>query len=300
MKRILLCSPVRGGVKPVYVRSLISILFADWKGSYSFDWAATSGTSVAMARDELADVAIRRKFDELLFWDIDLGPDNPAVLLAILARLLSHDVPIVGAQYVGHNLRSGFHGAVSEDGAQPRKDGLLPMAQIPIGFCKISVEALLKIRAHHPQHRYMLKQTCDIEAKPEMFEFFPNGVVGPCTGQGKIERLKILLKDYVATAHDSGELLNAVSAVVNDSAYETNIMLGEDFYFCRLAREAGIPIFIDNNVIIPHESAVRLPVPNSTLTNMLMEEWRWGENVMASEVEHLIAGLRSKLGRDHI
>ena len=58
MKKILICSPVRGGVGPAYVRNLIAILNANWGGKYLFNWAATSGTSVAWARDELADTAL--------------------------------------------------------------------------------------------------------------------------------------------------------------------------------------------------------------------------------------------------
>lgn len=252
-----------------------------------------------MARDELCQVAITGGYEEIIFWDVDMHSDDPRMQLALWQRLLSHDVDIVGGQYVGHNFTSKFHGAVVE-GADIGPTGLLEMAQIPLGFSKIKVSALLKIKAALPHHRYMLKQTDDKLGKPDMFEFFPNGRVGPCTGEGKVDRIKEVLLDYGKHAANFGEYLDQIHAIVQDDKYESTIMLGEDFYFCKLARDAGVKLYVDNNMIVPHLSHVRLPVPNSTVLESLGEQWRWGDKVMESEVVHLIEGLKTKLARDHL
>ena len=306
MKKILIASPIRGGVSPTYVRSLMNLLFSKLNkigggpnAPYEFQWASTSGTTVAMARDELCQVAITGGYEEIVFWDVDMHSDNPSMQLAIWQRLLGHDVDIVGGQYVGHNFTSKFHGAVVEN-SQLRSDGLLEMAQIPLGFSKIKVSGLLKIREAMPHHRYMLKQTDDKLGKPDMFEFFPNGRIGPCTGEGKVRRIKEVLGDYKTAPANFSELLDKIAFIIEDARYESTIMLGEDFYFCKLARESGLKLYVDNNMIVPHESNIRLPVVNSLLLEALHEEWRWGDKVMASEVEHLIEGLRSKLSRDHV
>lgn len=300
MKKILLASPIRGGVSSHYVSCLMAAILANWQGRYSIKWAATSGTSVALARDELADVFKRQNFDRLVFWDVDLVPEVPTVFLSMLERLLSHDVDIVAAQYVGHKFPGAFHGAVADDGAVPRADGLLPMAQIPLGFSAITKEAFAKIEAAHPYLRYQFRQTEDKATRPNMFEFFPTGIDGPCSGQGKVNRIRDVLKNYGKHAANFSEYLEQIHVIVNDDRYESNILLGEDYFFCKLARDAGIPLYIDNNVIVPHLSHIRLPVANSALLASLGEEWRYRDNVMISEVEHLIEGVRGKMTGDHV
>lgn len=308
MKRILIASPVRGGVSPTYVKTLLALLFSKTNrimggpnAPYDFDWAATSGTSVAMARDELANVAITRKFDGLCFWDIDLGAFNSEVTLAMFHRLFSHDVDIVAGQYVGHNFLSQFHGATVEK-AELRPDGLMEMAQIPLGFSYISTKALLKIKEAHPHHTYVLKETCMNRAKAGMFEFFPNGVVGPCSAEGKLARLNKI--DYrmklggLAYTEDATRIINEVCEILNDTNYDTNIMLGEDFYFCKLARDAGLKLYIDNNLIIPHDTGIRLPVNNQDILTALGEEWRLENNAKPEDVKDLIEMLRPYLSKD--
>lgn len=309
MKKVLIASPVRGGCSPIYIKTLMAILFskinrtaAQPDAPYEFQWAATSGTSVAMARDELAHMAITCGFDKLVFWDIDLGAADSKVTVSMLARLLSHDVPVVGAQYVGHNFSAQFHGAISEN-SQLRTDGLLEMAQIPLGFSVIDVKgALLKIKEAHPQRLYNVKQTQDIIVKPGLFEFFPNGVVGPCSDAGKMERIKDALKRH-NLENPLGDMERfglEVKTIVKDEDFQSTYMLGEDFYFCKLAREAGVPLYIDNNVIIPHDTNVRLPVTNELLLKALMEEWRWGDKTKPEEVSAIVDSLALKLGADHL
>jgi len=139
MKRILLASPVRGGLSTEYCRALLAILTSSLSSlsrgkdaPYFFEWCTTKGTSVAMARDELANVCLTQGYDEMIFWDIDCSDPDHKLMLSMFARLLSHDVDIVGMQYVGHNFQSQFHGA-AVSGAEPRRDGLLEMGQIPQG-----------------------------------------------------------------------------------------------------------------------------------------------------------------------
>ena len=306
MKKILIASPIRGGVSPTYVRSLMNLLFSRLNkigggpnAPYEMQWASTSGTTVAMARDELAKVAISGGSEEIVYWDVDINSDNPNTQLAMWARLLSHDVDVVGGQYVGHNFNSKFHGAAT-DGAELRPDGLLEMGQIPLGFSKIKVSALLKIKAALPWRTYLLKQTDDDAGKPDMFEFFPNGLVGSCTSEGKLLRIVETMRNYKKSATNSGELLDTINVILRDNRYDTSIMLGEDFYFCKLCRDTGVKLYIDNNMIVPHVSNVRLPVPNSVVLDSLCEKWRWSDTIMESEVMHLIETLRSKMASDHL
>ena len=300
MKKILVASPVRGGLSPAYVRATIALLNSTLcrgkDAPYAIDFAWTSGTSVAMARDEIANLFLKRGDDELVFWDIDLGVNDPQMMVSMFNRLLSHDVDIVGGAYVGHGFPSKFHGAAHDTNQTILPNGLIKMAQIPLGFSKTKKEVFHKIKSAYPYLEYVFKET-EMEApKAGMFEFFPNGVVGPNTGQGKIDRIKKLLPSGgIVPMEKLSERLQEIANAVYDHDYSENVMIGEDFYFCRLAREAGVELFIDNNLIVPHSTDVRLPVKNQMLLNAIAEEWRWEGGVKSEEVFVHLNALRKML-----
>lgn len=301
MKKILVATPLKGGLSSEYVGALLRLMM--WRQSnYTFQWAVTKGTSVAMARCELAKVAIDGQFDGLLFWDKDVVSKDSKQMLSMFARLLSHDVDIVGAPYVGHNVNSKFHG--SADATEIRPDGLMEMTQIPIGFSLIKVDALKKIQSSHPHFTYVMKQTDDEVARPAMFEFFPNGIVGPNTGQGKVERIAALIRERenYPGINDAEEqaMADKIREIVADSDYSGNYMLGEDFYFCKMAREAGLKLYIDNNLIMPHASEVLLPVTNSDLVAEVAKEWRWKDETKPEEVFQTIEVLKRIFGPNHV
>ena len=300
MKKILLCSPVRGGLGTDYVRTLIALLNSSLcrgpNAKYSFEFAWTKGTSVAMARDEYTDLFMRRGDDELLQWDLDLCHPDVSVMLSMFERLLSHDVDIVGGAYVGHNFNSQFHGAAAHTSSEMREDGLIPMAQIPIGFSKIKRRVFEKIQKDAPWLRCAFRDTT--VSKPDLFEFYPNGIVGPNTGQGKVERIKEYLAPLCGNMGNPWVHLNNIKEIVDDKDYSQNIMLGEDYYFCKLARDSGFELFIDNNLIVPHESGVRLPVNNQKILAELAQDWRLAHEGSPEARDELLAKLKPLLSPD--
>jgi hypothetical protein len=168
-----------------------------------------------------------------------------------------------------------------------------------LGFSFISTRALLQIKERLPWHRYAMKETGERGGKPEMFEFFPNGVVGPNSAEGKLGRIKDFIKQWESheiRTHE--ELLNRIIFTADDKDYSTNIMLGEDYYFCKLARDAGLKLHIDNNLIIPHETSVRLPVDNGKILAALSEPWRLANDATPMDVANLIERLRVSLSED--
>jgi hypothetical protein len=263
---------------------------------FELDWAMTSGTSVAWARDELAHMAIKRRFDRLVFWDIDLGPANAEIFVSMFYRLMSHEVDIVGAQYCGHNFLSSFHGATVEN-PELRKDGLLEMAQIPLGFSSISVKALLQIMEKQPQHKYILKETAMKQARPDMYEFFPSCIMGPNSPEGKLARIKAAFESK--TGEWGGAPLNqAIKEIMDASDYSQNVMVGEDYNFCRMARESGLKLFIDNNLIINHDTSIKLPVRNEDICEALKEQWRLHNDANPEQVIALVDKLMPLLNTD--
>lgn len=307
MKKILLASPVRGGLSTDYVRTLIALLNCSLcrgpNAKYSIEFAWTKGTSVAMARDEYTDLFLKRGDDELIQWDIDLGAADVGHMLSMFERLLSHDVDIVAGPYVGHNFNSQWHGAAASTTESIRPDGLISMAQIPIGFSKIKRRVFEKIKVDAPWLQCVFKDTQMTKAKTGLFEFYPNGIVGPTTGQGKVERIKELMKLASLPPTDErmiheGLFRQGVFDIVNDSDYSQNIMLGEDYYFCKLARDSGFELFIDNNLIVPHESGVRLPVNNQKILAELSQDWRLHNSATPEARNALLEQLRTLLNTD--
>ncbi len=296
---------MRGGVSQSYVRALLSLHFTKMNrimggpnAPWEIIWASTSGTSVNLARDELADLAIKQNYDVLAFWDIDLGVFDPQIMLSMFARLFSHDVDgVVAAQYVGHKFISGWHGAAADKEPVPRPDGLMEMGQIPIGFSTIPVSCLKKIREYHKHREYAIRETGDAVPKGKMFEYFPIGINGPCSDRGKIERLCAIIKDENPTVA-SFEVMDEIRKILWDDRYETNFLLGEDYGFCKMAREAGVKLYIDNNLIVPHESSVRLPVRNQDLITELGHEWRLHNDAKPEEVKELLRKLAPMLSAD--
>jgi len=249
-----------------------------------------------MARDEIANLFLTRGDDELLFWDIDLGVSDPSVMVSMFARLLSHDVDMVAGAYVGHNFKSQWHGAAASTDAKADANGLLAMAQLPLGFSKTKRHVFETVRKNNPWLEYVFLETCMEKPKTGMFEFFPNGIAGPNTGQGKIDRIGKLTKEY--KGDDWGQLVRDICKVVDDRDYSQNILLGEDFYFCRLVRESGFQMFTDNNLLVPHKTDVLLPVKNQDILTELSQEWRLANEGNPGEVKALIEKLRPNLAKD--
>jgi len=182
--------------------------------------------------------------------------------VSMFGRLLFHDVDIVGAQYVAHDFLSLFHGA--HLGRKPDANGLMPMEQIPLGFSKITRHALETIRQKHPERQYKIKRADKTEEPAQLFEFFPSGVV------------------------------------VCPDDYSKNHMLGEDYYFCKLAKESGLTPHIDTQLIVPHETKMRLPIKNGSILDACLERWRKKDESDPADIARLVGELRNLLGSDPI
>jgi hypothetical protein len=89
-----------------------------------------------------------------------------------------------------------------------------------------------------------------------------------------------------------------IKCIIDDNDYSQNIMMGEDFYFCKLAREAGVKLHIDNNLIVSHSSSIRLPVKNQDICEALKEQWRLHNNANPEEVIALVDKLAPLLNTD--
>ncbi len=263
MRKILIATPLKGEVPPEYMRTLIALLMAKIPDT-KFVYAFLGGCTVQWARDELALTAIKSDCTDLIFWDKDLEPTYDQLL-----RLISHDEDIVCGLYSKRHLNTHWHVHGDPNNKEERPDGLIRVVKVAIGFSKIKVSALQRLKAFFPERQYWKHDGG--EEPISLHEFFPMGVVGKNSNDGKLRRIKAVVTANQPDAYEQ------IKSVVAETDYSENQIRGEDFYFCELCQEAGIKMYLDTHLIIPHDGNVRFPIPTPHLIRMLNEPWRADE-----------------------
>lgn len=265
--RVLIGSPRKGDIPADYCKTLAKLCASELPGVLEFEHMFMGGTCVFGARDILANEALKGGYDRLIFWDTDLKP-TPADFV----RLLSHGEELVCAPYCARitDTRWHFYPISAETDILP--SGLWEMNQAAIGFSSISCSLLRKIKDRHPESTYANQEQG--AGKMQLHQFFPWQIVGPNTPREKMERLKTLLDGRLDHAYNAGELLGQIRGIVDADDYSANLMQGEDYAFCRLAREVGAKIWLDTKLPVAHLATCELPIPHDDLVKMILEPWR--------------------------
>lgn len=267
MRKILIATPLRGDLPPEYIRTLVSLLSAKLPET-KFIYAFLGGCTVQWARDELAELAIKHGCTHVLFWDKDLEPTPEQAV-----KLLSHDVDVVAALYTKRHVNTHWH--VFGDPRfkdDERKDGLMRVMKVAIGFSLIKTSVFAKLKAHFPERQYYKRDGG--EEPTTLHEYFPMGIVGNNSIDGKFRQIRSLIAN---TSKTDTEIRAEVYDIINAKDYSENQIRGEDFYFCELCLEAGVELYIDPTLMIPHNGEVRYPIPTPLLLQMLEEPWRQDE-----------------------
>lgn len=261
MRKVLFGSPIVGAVSLNYTKFVLDVARSNFPG-VEISFAFVGGAIVNLARNELADYARQLGMDELVSMDKDLVPT-----LAELGRLLSHDEPVVCGLYPRKHLLTEYH-VQGIDGIGPREDLLQLVKQASIGFSKIKVSVFEELARKTPERRHRMQETGRDQVWKH--EFYPMGVVGKNTPEGKLKRID----EAMNSAAHTDEVADRIGKILDDTDFSDNNILGEDFYFCRLLREAQIPMYVDTALRITHTADVDLPVSTEMLTKMVAEPWR--------------------------
>lgn len=263
--QVLIGTPLKGEISPYYARVLADLSAGELPG-YKFHHAFMGGTCVFGARDILANRALVEGYDKLIFWDADLKP-RPADFV----RLLSHSEDFVCGAYCKREIETHWHFFPEKD-AEILPSGLWNMSQAAIGFSCIDLSVFKKIRDRMPEATYKNKEQG--EDVKQYHQFFPWQIIGANTAREKLERLRALLDHRLDHAFPATELLRQVQGIIEAGDYSANLMQGEDYGFCRQAREAGIKVWLDTKLVIPHAGTCDFPVPHDDLVRMIAEPWR--------------------------
>ncbi len=269
MRKIMLASPVKGGAPMAYVAAVLDILkikLPDTQFGYSFH----EGASVNCARNELVDMFLRDNYDTIVFSDVDMRW-TPANLL----RLISHKELFVASIYCRREKGVSwlFTGLKDEE---VRPNGLLKVHETALGFCKIERQAFESIRITSPDYECAVTCEEDGHNRP-MFEFFPMGLEGPNSQNGRLFQMR----EYLASLEKGGanqlyrkDIIKELKTRLTDRSDIPSRFIGEDYYFCKHLRNAGIDVLLDTHLIIPHTGRFDYPIPTTELMNMLSEPWR--------------------------
>lgn len=276
MRKILIATPLKGDVPPEYFNFLFRLLaqkIPDCKFLYSF----IGGTTVQWARDECVAIARAQGCNEILWLDKDLEPTVEQAL-----RLLSHDEPIVCSLYSKRHLNTHWH-VHGKQGAPERADDLMQVIKCAIGFSKMKMEAFDSLRSKFPERQYWKHDGG--EEPMNLHEYFPMGIVGSNSSEGKLRRIRSAFPKGSIAGSDAEAFgfLASLKEILNDIDYSGNQIRGEDFYFCDMCVEAGVPIYVDSQLIIPHSGEIQFPIPTQQLMTMLKEPWRADEVRALSE-----------------
>ena len=153
MRRVVIATPVSGGIPVFYVRNLLQAISAKIE---NIGWIPMfmMGQAVHTARSEIVMEARKLKADELVFLDKDLD-----VNVNQMMRLLSHEhEDIVCAMYCKKTIDTHWHVQGWSEEEEPDKNGLLRVKQAAIGFSKIRMSVFDRIAAKNPDRKGWLRE----------------------------------------------------------------------------------------------------------------------------------------------
>jgi hypothetical protein len=265
-RRCLIASPGRNGLGLHYV-TLFEALIRKGVPGWSFEYLVEGANSALnVARNLLAQAAVKGNFDRALFLDCD----HPATLEHV-TRILSHDheqYPIVSGLYCMKRPGRPFFLGIKAKGAKPDSNHLLRADFLPAGFLSVSVSALRKIAETHPEREFYVQD--DVltpsprQTQQTMFEWFPIGVRGPRTAEARLKRVKEAIRDHTTGTTNVRAFYEAVVAAAY-LEHKPGNLLGEDYAFCRLATESGIPMYLDTACLVPHLGQIPYPLTDPSL-----------------------------------
>lgn len=270
--RVLIVTPLKGDISRHYSKTLIELLNGQIEG-FTLGHVFMTGNCVMGARDWGAYKLETEGWDKLVFWDADLNP-TPADFV----RLLAHPESFVCAPYCKREVETNWHFFPVTPETEIQPSGLWQMNQAAIGFSVIDKSVFARIKAAHPELTYTNQEQG--VGKTQLQQYFPWQVVGPNSNLGKITALKKFLNGKMDRPFNGTELLIEISQIMDADDYKENLMQGEDYGFCRLARECGVEIWLDTKLVVPHLGECEFPIAHEDLVRMIAEPWRqdyWAE-----------------------
>lgn len=248
-KRVLIACSAKGGVPHWWFDSYAAV-FRLGQAEYDFTFAVESGNS---AINISRNIAVQHAIDENFWKLVQIDKDQfwkPEHLL----QLIKHDVPIVAGPYCKKKSGPIKWLIVRKPEAKLRPDGLLECDYMGTGMFSTEVAALRKMCEFFPERSFQYED--EDGSEKTMTELFPIGLVGPNTPEGRISRIR----EVMAGDPDPASAFQIIKNIIDKRSTEPARMLGEDYFFCHLARKAGIPLYCDTQMVVGHVGDAVYPI----------------------------------------
>jgi hypothetical protein len=245
--------PIYGGIFPAFFFSTLELLKTLLKGeAMEGEFKTRVGDSlVSRARNNIVSDFMRTDCTHLLFLDCDLQfrPEQ-------IVQLLNHDAPIVGALYPKKQMELGWVMNTFPGLTQPDQNGLLPVKCIGTGAMLIKREVIQQMQDAYPALRY----DADAGGAGSCYDLFKVGT-WPCA--------EIPRREFPQRKVDERyELPQSITSELTKMQDESR-HLSEDWFFCYLAWNLGIPTFIDTRNVFYHwDGCTRYPLVPIPVENL--------------------------------
>lgn len=239
MTHVAILTPAHSGMLHAdHAQAVAGAVHAIEDAGMQASWHVVSNiASVTKARNALVSGALHDGADELIFIDSDIAFHPTAIL-----RLLSHDVDFIGVpQQTGPMTRERpFPFALFTKGGRLQvKNGIAEVDAVSTAMLRMRGRAMRELARLHEDLRYYESHI-----------------------PGAEEGLLVALFDYRLTEHPDDP--------------QRRKYWGEDYAFCRLAREAGYQIYAD--MLIPVEHTKRHAFNTMALHAMQAPEREGGDD----------------------
>lgn len=242
MKRVLVAVPLRLGARATCLGALADLSARGVPG-WEIDTVCLEGPAINFARNELAHFATAHNYDRIIFLDEDMGVRHEHFV-----RLLSHPELVVGGKYCVKADGPPKWLFREKPGATVGADGLLECDYVATGLLMIPTGDLRSISENFPDRWFAHREDSDEKIEPR-FEWFPMEISGPGTAEERLRRVAAVMEWIDGDKIDVG--LQAIRDAI-ETPQELGRLLGEDYGFCRLARDTGVRLFVDTELEIPH------------------------------------------------
>jgi hypothetical protein len=272
IRRILIATPLKGDIPKAYLQTSLQLVNSRFE-NIKLDFLLLDGPAVQMARNEIASYALEQKFDELVFWDKDIQADVDGInqTAGAMVRLFSHDVDIVCGLYSTRSLETHWHIDALPD-EEANADGLQKVNRSAIGFSKIKTSVFRKLTEDNPDRvAYLIDPN---RAPKTITEWFPMGIQGRNTPEGRIKEIKKILGDASRKDLKPETVISLIDRALTIKNDQVNLFASEDYWFCDMARASGIDIHVDTQLIMGHEGRCVFPLTTPRLLSVLSEPWR--------------------------
>lgn len=241
-RRILIATPFRFVMTPHYLETWDRIMTIP-PTEFQIDRKLYVNTYVNFARNEIAYEAMAGGYDDVIQLDEDNAPTANDV-----RRILSYDEDIVGGAYCkkvpGYPPKWTF---IPEDGAEPDARGLLKCNGIATGFLRTRVSAIRKLYDAYPDRMFYTPADGNTPMR-KLCELFPMGVIDGGSAEARLADIKDALDKMIIADALSVKALGELHSKIRCFAFARRPpgnLLGEDYFFGKLARAAGLTVWAD-------------------------------------------------------